>query len=86
MLAHKWTSHFYSQGIRGLFRGLTPTILGILPYSGIAFALNEQGKRKVGLKMLIETAFLCLVWHDNRFISQCRFSFSFALHAMFHGK
>lgn len=34
-------------GIRGLFRGLTPTILGILPYSGIAFALNEQGKRKV---------------------------------------
>ena len=35
------------QGVRGLFRGLTPTVLGILPYSGIAFALNEQGKRKV---------------------------------------
>lgn len=38
---------FLTQGIRGLFRGLSPTILGILPYSGIAFALNEQGKRKV---------------------------------------
>jgi Mitochondrial carrier protein len=35
------------QGIRGLFRGLMPTVIGILPYSGIAFALNEQGKRKV---------------------------------------
>ncbi|CAB9526245.1 Mitochondrial coenzyme A transporter SLC25A42 [Seminavis robusta] len=40
--------HNYGKGgVRGLFRGLTPTILGILPYSGIAFALNEQGKRQV---------------------------------------
>lgn len=36
------------QGLPGLFRGITPTMLGILPYSGIAFAVNEQGKRKVG--------------------------------------
>jgi hypothetical protein len=35
------------RGTTGLFRGLTPTLLGILPYSGIAFALNEQGKREV---------------------------------------
>mmetsp|Transcript_250 Transcript_250/g.631 ORF Transcript_250/g.631 Transcript_250/m.631 type:complete len:446 (-) Transcript_250:1597-2934(-) len=34
-------------GGRGLFRGITPTLLGILPYSGIAFSLNEQGKRKI---------------------------------------
>jgi Mitochondrial carrier protein len=33
--------------IRGLFRGVLPTLAGILPYSGIAFALNEQGKREV---------------------------------------
>ena len=31
----------------GLFRGISPTLLGILPYSGFAFALNEQGKREV---------------------------------------
>jgi hypothetical protein len=36
-----------NQGMAGLFRGLSPTVLGIIPYSGIAFALNEQGKRKV---------------------------------------
>lgn len=40
-------NNFGRGGFRGLFRGLSPTILGILPYSGIAFALNEQGKRKV---------------------------------------
>jgi solute carrier family 25, member 42 len=33
--------------MRGLFRGITPTMLGILPYSGIAFSLNEQGKREI---------------------------------------
>jgi solute carrier family 25, member 42 len=34
-------------GMAGLFRGISPTLLGILPYSGIAFALNEQGKQEV---------------------------------------
>jgi Mitochondrial carrier protein len=34
-------------GLAGLFRGISPTLLGILPYSGIAFALNEQGKQEV---------------------------------------
>jgi hypothetical protein len=38
----------YSQrGFAGLFRGMTPTLLGIIPYSGIAFALNEQTRREV---------------------------------------
>jgi solute carrier family 25, member 42 len=38
----------YSRaGVRGLFRGLTPTLGGILPYSGLAFCLNEQGKREL---------------------------------------
>jgi solute carrier family 25, member 42 len=31
----------------GLWRGITPTIIGILPYSGIAFTLNEQAKREI---------------------------------------
>jgi hypothetical protein len=39
------------QGVAGLFRGITPTLLGILPYSGIAFTFNEQGKRKVGIML-----------------------------------
>ena len=39
--------NYHRSGFEGLFRGITPTLLGILPYSGIAFALNEQGKRKI---------------------------------------
>jgi solute carrier family 25, member 42 len=39
--------NYRRAGVRGLFRGITPTLLGILPYSGIAFCLNEQGKREL---------------------------------------
>jgi solute carrier family 25, member 42 len=31
----------------GLYRGITPTLLGVFPYAGIAFALNEQAKRRI---------------------------------------
>lgn len=41
------TENIRLRGIAGLFRGITPTLLGIFPYSGLAFALNEQSKRKV---------------------------------------
>lgn len=41
------TDNYRSRGAPGLFRGIAPTLLGILPYSGIAFALNEQGKREI---------------------------------------
>ncbi|GAX22067.1 solute carrier family 25, member 42 [Fistulifera solaris] len=38
----------YSRGgITGLFRGLSITLAGMLPYAGIAFALNEQTKREI---------------------------------------
>lgn len=30
-----------------MYRGITPTLLGILPYAGIAFTLNEQAKRRI---------------------------------------
>jgi len=40
-------SNYKSRGVVGLFRGVTPTIIGILPYSGLAFAFNEQAKRKI---------------------------------------
>ena len=39
--------NYLRGGIAGLFRGITPTLFGILPYSGIAFTLNEQGKREI---------------------------------------
>jgi len=39
--------NYSRRGIPGLYRGISITLLGILPYSGIAFALNEQGKREV---------------------------------------
>lgn len=40
--------NYRRSGVAGLFRGMPITLFGILPYSGIAFALNEQGKREVG--------------------------------------
>lgn len=40
---------YHQRGMAGLFRGMTPTLLGILPYSGVSFALNEQGKREVSI-------------------------------------
>jgi Mitochondrial carrier protein len=39
--------NYHRAGVPGLFRGMPVTLFGILPYSGIAFALNEQGKREV---------------------------------------
>lgn len=40
-------SNYRKGGLKGLFRGITPTFLGILPYSGIAFTINEQTKRQI---------------------------------------
>lgn len=34
------------EGVRGLFRGIWPTLLGILPYSGVGFATYETLKEK----------------------------------------
>lgn len=39
--------NYQNRGFRGLFRGVTPTLLGILPYSGVAFTINEQAKREI---------------------------------------
>lgn len=40
-------SNYHNGGTNGLFRGITPTLLGMLPYSGVAFAINEQSKRYI---------------------------------------
>ncbi|CAB9515044.1 Mitochondrial coenzyme A transporter SLC25A42 [Seminavis robusta] len=39
--------NYQRRGAVGLFRGITPTIIGILPYSGLAFTINEQGKKEI---------------------------------------
>jgi len=41
------SASFQHGGFRGLYRGITPTILGILPYSGLAFTINEQAKSRI---------------------------------------
>eukprot|EP00566_Odontella_aurita_P010740 CAMPEP_0113539028 /NCGR_PEP_ID=MMETSP0015_2-20120614/7697_1 /TAXON_ID=2838 /ORGANISM="Odontella" /LENGTH=381 /DNA_ID=CAMNT_0000438675 /DNA_START=354 /DNA_END=1499 /DNA_ORIENTATION=- /assembly_acc=CAM_ASM_000160 len=42
-----FANNYKKGGMVGLYRGITPTLLGILPYSGIAFTINEQAKRKI---------------------------------------
>jgi len=37
--------NYSNEGASGLFRGITPTLLGMLPYAGVAFSINEQAKR-----------------------------------------
>lgn len=36
-----------TRGFRALYRGLNPTLLGILPYAGLSFSFFEMSKRKV---------------------------------------
>lgn len=40
-------SNYGNGGMGGLFRGITPTLLGMLPYAGVAFTINEQAKRQI---------------------------------------
>ena len=32
---------FYTDGIRGLYKGLTPSIIGVIPYAGIDLGVYE---------------------------------------------
>lgn len=44
----------HAEGVVGLFRGLTPTLLGIVPYAGISFGtfhtIKEEYKSAAGLE------------------------------------
>lgn len=40
-------SNYSNGGVGGLFRGISPTLLGMLPYAGVAFTINERAKRQV---------------------------------------
>lgn len=44
-LAHCATSLAAREGVRGFYRGLTPSLLGVIPYSGIEFAAYETLKK-----------------------------------------
>lgn len=35
------------EGPAALYRGITPSLMGIIPYAGIAFSINEQAKHEV---------------------------------------
>ena len=48
------TDNYKQRGVPGLFRGITPTLMGILPYSGVAFTLNEQGKKRVSKQTALD--------------------------------
>lgn len=38
------------EGPAALYRGVTPSLMGIIPYAGIAFSINEQAKHEVTIK------------------------------------
>lgn len=40
------------DGFRALYRGVMPTLLGVVPYAGIAFSINEQAKHEASGKYL----------------------------------
>jgi hypothetical protein len=43
-------THPHPQGVLQLYRGITPTLLGILPYAGIAFTINDKANHQVRYK------------------------------------
>jgi Mitochondrial carrier protein len=65
--------NYRRAGVAGLFRGMPVTLFGILPYSGIAFALNEQGKREVRALRALFSRLLLLGYRSrlNRFRVGC---------------
>lgn len=40
------------DGFFALYRGVTPSLLGIIPYAGIAFSINEQAKQEVRVSIM----------------------------------
>merc|ERR1712032_788741 len=55
--------NYRKGGTGGLFRGISPTLVGILPYSGIAFTINEQAKRQV--RFSFKNILLCNLLYLN---------------------
>jgi Mitochondrial carrier protein len=44
----RYIRRWYGEGgLKELYRGITPTLLGVIPYGAIAFTVNETGKKFV---------------------------------------
>ena len=44
----RYIGGWYNEGgIRAVYRGIVPTLIGVIPYGGIAFTTNAAGKRFV---------------------------------------
>ena len=44
----RYIGGWYNEGgIRAVYRGIVPTLMGVIPYGGIAFTTNAAGKRFV---------------------------------------
>jgi hypothetical protein len=41
---------YAKEGVSGFYRGVTPTLLGILPYAGIAFAANDTLRARASVE------------------------------------
>ena len=48
------------EGIRGLFKGVNPTLAGVIPYMGLNFAVYETLKAEA-ITRVGPTAVLCAV-------------------------
>lgn len=44
-MGHAFASMYREQGVRSFYRGMAPTLLGILPYAGLAFFVFESAKQ-----------------------------------------
>ncbi|KAM9956647.1 hypothetical protein ACTFIW_000617 [Dictyostelium discoideum] len=51
---HLLKSTFTKDGVRGIYRGIQPTLIGILPYGGISFSTFEFLKRIAPLNQIDE--------------------------------
>lgn len=50
------------DGFTALYRGVTPSLLGIIPYAGIAFSINEQAKHKVTIMVCARVTVVARGW------------------------
>ena len=50
-MVHAAKTIFVNEGIRSFYKGLTPGLIGIVPYAGIDLAIYE----------------VCIAWHFGRF-------------------
>ena len=66
-----------SRGVRGLYNGLTPTLVEIVPYAGLQFGTYDMFKRWMMVKININYLF-CVVFLKQS-VYFCHLMFSLGL-------